>query len=354
MLANVFYFRTLNSIGGIEAFFYNLGKKYGKDFDITLYYRDGDPAQVERISQYIRVRRYRDGMTIRCKRAFVCFNVEIIDSIEAEEYIQILHGDYVSLGVYPQTHPKITRYISVSETVRDAYQKGRGEDSIVSYNPFVPVKPKKVLRLVSATRLSQDKGLRRMDMLADALDQAEIPYIWTVYTDTPSRATRNPNIVLLPPKQNIIDFIANADYFVQLSDAEGYCYSVVEAMSVGTPVIVTDMRVMPEIGVKDGVNGFVLPMDMSDIPVNAIYKGLKKFKYAAPEDHWDELLLPIPPNYEDEKNQPVTVRCKRVYLDLEKNRMMEYGEEWTVTRVRADKLEDLDVVEVIDDGPAAV
>ena len=30
---NVFYFRDLNIIGGIETFFYQLGKKYGKGYE---------------------------------------------------------------------------------------------------------------------------------------------------------------------------------------------------------------------------------------------------------------------------------------------------------------------------------
>ena len=348
MFVNVFYFNTLNSIGGIETFFWNLGKKYGKDFDITLFYRSANSEQVERLSQFIRVKRFRDGMKIRCKRAFVCFNTDIMDSIEADEYYQMLHGDYVSIGVYPQYHYKVQKYISVSETVRDAYQKGRGEDSIVSYNPFVPVKPRKVLNLVSATRLTPDKGLNRMFALADALDANHIPYIWTVYTDLP-RKSKNPSIVFLPPRLDVIDYIANADYYVQLSDAEGYCYSVVEALSIGVPVIVTDFPVAHEIGVVNGKNGFILPMDMSNLPIDDICKGLKKFKYTPLEDRWGELLLPVPPDYDEEMKQIVKVRAKRIFIDLARNNhTAEYGEEWECTMLRAEELYDLGLVEVME------
>lgn len=343
--ANLFYFHTLNSVGGIETFFYQLGKKYGKDFDITLFYQDGDPAQVKRLSEVIRVRKYRKGQTIRAKRAFVCFNTDIMDNIEADEYIQMLHGDYTSLGVYPEQNPKIQSWISVSEVVRDAYKKGKGEDSIVSYNPYTPVKPRKVLNLVSATRLTKDKGLNRMLALADALDKENIPYLWTVYTDNANRAVNNPSIVLLPARLDVVDFIANADYYVQLSDAEGYCYSVVEALCVGTPVIVTDFKVAHEIGVVNGKNGWILPMSMENLPIAEIYKGLKKFKYEPLPDKWGELLVEA-----DEDvcpDLPVTVRCKKVYFDLEFNRMMNYGEEWTVSPQRADILFDLNVVEFI-------
>ena len=342
---NCFYFHTINSIGGIETFFWQLGKKYGKKFDITLFYRKGDAEQIRRLSQFIRVRKYKDGQKIRCQRMFTCFNTDILDYIEADECYQMLHGDYVSIGYFPDQHPSIQKYISVSETVRDAYQKGKGEDSIVSYNPYTPIKPQKVLNLISATRLTPDKGCERMEILAKALEDAGVKFIWTVYTDT-NRAVTSPNIVLRKPRLDIVDFIANADYLVQLSNAEGYCYSVVESLSVGTPVIVTDFKVVHEIGVTNGVNGFILPMDMTDIPVDAIKKGVKKFKYTPPEDSWDKLLAK---GTTDDEGLPkvATVRAVKFFFDMERNEMTGVGTEWECDRTRANYLEDLGLVEVV-------
>ena len=345
MNTNLFYFNTLNSVGGIETFFYNLALKYGKTRDITILYRRGDPAQVKRLSELVRVKKYVDGETVRCKRAFCAFNTDILDHIEAEEYWQMLHGDYRSLGVLPQKHERLQEYVACSEVVRDAYADITGKVATVSYNPFVYQKPRKVLRLLSATRLTPDKGLKRMEILAAALEEANIPFIWDVFTDVP-RPVKSQNMFIREPRLDIIDFIADADYFVQLSDAEGYCYSVVEALSVGTPVIVTDFKVIHEIGVEDGVNGFVLPMDMGNIPIDAIYKGLKKFKYKPLEDRWGELLLPVPPDYEEQMLQIVTVRCKRNFIDLERKKTAEFGEEWQCTRRRAETLVDLGVVDI--------
>lgn len=347
MFTNVFYFHTLNSIGGIETFFFQLGKKYGKDFDITVFYRFADQKQLHRLSQYVRCKKYRDGRVIRCKRAFVGFNTDILDFIEADEYYQMLHGDYTSLGVWPDVHPKIQKYISVSEVVRDAYQKGKGDDSIVCYNPFTVEKPKKALNLVSATRLTADKGYNRMEVLANALDEAGIPFVWTVYTDS-NRAVTNPSIILRPPRLDILPFIANADYFVQLSDAEGYCYSVVEALSVSTPVIVTDMKVVHEIGVINGVNGWILPMNMENLPIADIYKGLKKFKYTPLPDKWGELLLPSDEDFLAQLDEIVRVKSKKYYFDLQLNHMVNCNEEWQCTRRRADELENLDLVEIME------
>lgn len=347
MNTNLFYFNTLNSIGGIETFFYNLAKKYGKDFDITILYRHGDPEQVRRLSEMVRVRKYRDGETVHCKRMFCAFNTDILDHIEAEEYYQILHGDYRSLNVLPQKHERLQEYVAVSEVVRDAYADITGKVATVSYNPCIPLKPRKVLRLVSATRLTPDKGWNRMCILADALSAADIPFVWDVYTDTFNKSVTNQNMILHPPRLDVIDFIADADYYVQLSDAEGFCYSVVESLTVGTPVIVTDFKVAHEIGVVNGKNGWILPFDMKNLPITAIYKGVKKFKYEPPEDRWGELLLPVPPDYDEELKTIVNVKCKKLFFDMQRNITTNFGDMWECTLDRAEYLEDLGLVDIV-------
>ena len=51
---NLFYFSRINSIGGIETFFYNLAQKY-KDWDIVICYQIGDEEQLRRLRKYVRV-----------------------------------------------------------------------------------------------------------------------------------------------------------------------------------------------------------------------------------------------------------------------------------------------------------
>lgn len=347
MNTNLFYFKSLNAIGGIETFFYNLAQKYGKDFDITVMYSEGDKEQVKRLAEYVRVKKWNGGR-VRCKRCFVTFNARFLDYVDADEYIQVLHGDYRAIGAIPERHEKIQRWVSCSEVVRDAYADITGKDSVVAYNPIVVKKPRKLLRLISATRLTPDKGWNRMLQLAKALDDAKVPYQWDIYSDT-HKEVDNPNITIHRPRLDIIDYIAAADYFVQLSDAEGYCYSVVEALCAGTPVIVTDFPVAHEIGVINGKNGWILPMSMENLPISDICKGLKKFKYTPLEDNWGELLLPVPPDYEEQMKKIVKVRAKRIFIDLARNKhTAEYGEEWECSMLRAEELYDLGLVEIIE------
>lgn len=342
---NIFYFYNVSSIGGIETFFYNLARKY-KDWDITIYCRHIDGRQLARLSKYVRVKQYT-GQQIRCEKAFFNFNLDIVDNVYADEYIQIAHGDYPAIGIKPNTHPKINRYIGVSQLVCDTYSRATGFETELCYNPIFIEKPRKVLNLICATRLTAEKGEERIKQLARALDDANIPYLLHIFSDKKD-VPISPNIVYVPTRMNIIDYIAKADYLVQLSDAEGYCYSVVEALCVGTPVIVTDCPVFRELGVEHGKNGFILDFDMSNIPVEEIYRGLPKFSYTPKQDRWGELLAPGESTYDPDDDDRVPVQCIMGYFDIEMQRNVKEREVWVVPKERAEVLLGVGVVKIAD------
>jgi glycosyltransferase involved in cell wall biosynthesis len=98
----------------------------------------------------------------------------------------------------------------------------------------------------------------------------------------------------MKPRLDILDYIADADYLVQLSDNEGFCYSVVEALTQDVPVIVTPCPVFEEIGLVDGVNCYKVPFDMKDFDVKKLLNIPKNFNYRPPADRWNELLLDAP------------------------------------------------------------
>lgn len=335
MYNNIFYFRYINAIGGIESFFYYLAKKYNA-YDITVIYQTGDKKQIDRLSQYVRTIKY-SGQKIKCKRAFFNFNLDIIDNVEADEYIQIAHGDYKAMGITPNLHPKLNRFLGVSKQVCKTYEEITGHKTELVYNPIELEKPKKVLNLISATRLTSEKGKDRMIKLAKELDKARIPYLWTIFTDD-RNAIDNPNIAYMRPRLDITNYIANADYLVQLSDNEGYCYSVAESLTVGTPVIVTDCPVFTELGVKNGTNGFILDFNMKNIPIDKIYNSKLEFNYKPKKDNWDCLLIPSKSTWQEELKSLVTVEIIKLYQDLELGCEVGSGEILKVSRERADKL----------------
>lgn len=338
---NIYYFSVISEIGGIETFFYQLAKKYS-DRNLTIIYREANEKQLKRLRKYVQCIPYC-GQKIKCKKAFFNFNTDIIDSVEADEYILVIHGDYKTMIEQGQLasapgHEKIDKYVGVSKIACEAFTKVTGKPCELCYNPIEIEQPKQVLNLISATRLTREKGKQRMELFAKALDDAGIPYLWTVFTND-TNAINNPNIIFMKPRLDISNYIASADYLVQLSDNEGYCYSVVEALGLGTPVIVTPCPVFNEIGVVNKKNGYILPFDMKDFSVEDIYMNIPKFYYLPFRDKWGELLTNSKSDYQNKKDKKFKVQATGAYRqlnlqDAELKRIPEAGETWEVDYYR--------------------
>ena len=181
------------------------------------------------------------------------------------------------------------------------------------------------------------------------LNAAKIPYLWIIFTND-SRAIKNENIIYMPPRLNIIDYIANADMLVQFSDCEAYCYSVVEALSVGTPVLVTDLPVYHEIGLKNGENGFLVDFNLSNLNITDIYNKALKFKYQPKEDNYKNILDNTPSTYKKELQTFVKVKPIKTYFDLEVLKWLnENTEPFLVNLVRAKYLEKKKLVKILNE-----
>lgn len=348
-LKNVLYFPHINSVGGIETYCYEMGLKYGKDYDLTLIFHNGDPGMLARISEVMRIIKYHPGDKIECDTFIFGYGHEILEFVEAKEIVQTFHADYINRHLNPCFDKRITRRYGVADNttkgIREHFEWAKDIETM--YNPYTVKKPRKVLRLVSATRLTPEKGYSRMVKFADGLEKAGIPFMWFVFTDDKHQTFPSDHVIKLPPTYDILDYIADADYLVQLSDTEGYSYSIVEALSVGTPVIVTEIPVAAEQGVINGKTGFILPFDMGNIPYKEIYKGVKRFKCAPRETHYDEILSPGKAGVIEENNGLVWIKCKKYYFDIELNDYQYVGDKQLVTMERAAKLENLGIAEIV-------
>ena len=343
---NIFYFYYINQIGGIETFFYYLAKTH-KDWDITIYYRSGDINQIKRLKQYVRCVQYK-GQHIVCDKAFFNFNTDIIDNVEAKEYGLILHGDYETMVKQKQLkiselpiNEKIDQYYGVSQLVCDSFERLTGIKPKLVYNPIAIDEPRKMLRLISATRLTKEKGRDRILKLGEMLNNANIPYQWLIFTND-GRDFDNNNIILMKPRLDIINYIADADYLVQLSDNEGYCYSIIESLLVGTPVIATDLPVLKELGVNKS-NSFILDFDLKDVPIDEIYNSKLEFKYTPKKSNWDSILEKGKSTYQEELEKRYLVEALEIYelnrvVDNELGRIPKTGEQFIVDKERLEVL----------------
>lgn len=327
MESNVFIVPHINVIGGVEAFLYYIAKKY-KARDITVYYKWGDSKQIDRLEELVRVKQI-DGK-IKCKRVFFAYDIRDIDNIEAEEYIQIIHADFKAQNIKPNLHPKITKYYGVSKTAADSFQELTGIKCEVCHIPIKPDKRPKPLLLLSATRLTKEKGKERMERLARLLDAKGISYKWLVFTND-TKAIDNPNVIFCKPDLNVVDYMPMADWFIQLSDSEAYCCSACEANLQGVPVIMTDLPMVKDLKLQ----GIFLPLDFEDIPD---ITNPPKVEFKLPTDKWAKMLTTDKSTYKPVDDGLVKVTAIRRYTDIQLNRIVNRGERLRVTPERAAEL----------------
>lgn len=340
-MKNVFYFKMINSIGGVESWLYYLSKLYK---NIVVYYKEGDPKQVARLMKNVEVHKYTGGI-VKCENFFCMYNPDIIDNVEAKEYINIIHSDYKEIKIPPIVHKKFTKTIAVSKRVANSYEELTGIKCEVIYNPVALDKPRPLLKLISATRLTREKGKERMERLGHILDSKGIQYQWLVFTND-RKVIDNDNIVYMSPRLDITSFIADADMLVQLSDCEAYCYSVVESLMLGKPVIVTDLPVYEELGITDEIS-YKLPLDFKEIDIKRIeeLKG-KKIKYTPPKSEWDR-YLDNEATYEPTKE--VYIKPIKSFLDLQKGiKVDRLTDPYPVPYSRALELEFKGLVQICD------
>lgn len=329
-------------IGGIETFTYAFCQQLSKYYDIICLYDNMSSRQIERVSKYCECRKNDIKRPIECD--FLVVN-RIVDPIPAniiaKKTIQMVHGAKISYADVPQDRDQI---VTVSEYVKDTWGD-RTKDALVIHNVLSADKPKKKpLMIVTASRLeAQDKGLHRMIKLGQLMDEQGIPYVWLVFTNTDLPRNASKNMVKMPPTLDILPWIEKADYLAQLSAEEAFCYSLAEALTLGTPVIVTPLGINDELGIQDKKNSYVVPFDIPDDFDTKVFQKIPKFKWpydnAAVIEQWREIFGDMKPTHSYKPEGMVTVKLLRDVTDSQNGgRLLHEGTVIKVTKARADKI----------------
>ena len=209
--------------------------------------------------------------------------------------------------------PRIDKYLGVSQLVCDSWKELTGIDTINVYEPVVLNNCGKSLMFCSATRLTKEKGWNRMKKLADILDENNVNYTWLIFTNN-SKLKPTKNMIFCKPTLDITNKLNAFDAFIQLSDNEGFCLSVVEALMRGVPIIGTNIPVFKELGLNEN-NSIILDMNLDNIPIEKIKNIYKlNFTYEPPVDKWGEILINEPNTYKGEKIYKV--RALNSYKDF--------------------------------------
>ena len=115
---------------------------------------------------------------------------------------------------------------------------------------------------------------------------------------------------------------------------------------LGTPVIVTKCPVFKELGIKNGVNGFLVNFDMTDLPIADIYTKKLEFQYTPPKSNWENVLVHKKSTYRKDK---VVVECIKPYWDLQLSKNMTYKDRYEVPLARAAHLSSIGLVTIVDE-----
>lgn len=313
------YISNYNTIGGVERFAENITKRLSKHYKITfLFDWCEDYDMVFELSKYADIVKiyksvkYNFDYFINSTAWGFC----PYDNVDAEKVIQVVHADYrhvISNWNFKYIkHPKTTHHVCVGEIVKEAFEEVTGLNcDAVIYNLLdntieMDKKEKnESLHLVTLSRLSGEKGFTRMKQFSDLLDKKGIDYIWNVYGNLShsyaqqikSNFKNNKNVIFKGVTREPFKEINKADYLVQLSDTEGFAYSVYEAMQTKTPCIITPFLSGKE-QITDGINGYIIPFDMRNIDLNKIINNIPvvpDFKELGKESDWVKL-------FEDGKN----------------------------------------------------
>ena len=301
-------------IGGIETFIYNFCANMHDKYDIVVLYNNMDIKQIERLRKFVRVQWNNPKQEIICDTLIINrITDDIPDNIIYNKTVQMIHACNIFNRKIPNGRDV---YVSVSDEVKKSYGIEAKTIHNLTYYP-----PKKTLKLISATRLSSEKGEDRIKKLASLFKKANIPFVWFIFSAEPFHSDID-ELIYMKATLNIQDYIRDCDYLVQLSDSEGFCYSIIEALELGVPVITTPLPVLKELGVRDGINGYFVPFDMNGIDLNKIYNNIPTVNYTYNNqeciDEWIEILgdpNPVGDYVYHEEDNLIKVQITNDYYD---------------------------------------
>lgn len=308
------YISNYNLIGGVERFVENFCKRMSKHYKITLLF-----DWVENNDLLFEISDFVDVIKIYHSKQYefsyfvnsTAWGYSPYENINAEKIIQVCHADFrhviANWDFKYVKHKKTTHHVCVGEIVKLAFEEVTPyKCDAVIYNlldntiKHEPKQKNDILHLVTCSRLSGEKGFKRMLQLAQQLDSKKIQYIWNIYGNTKHNFAKqifasfknNPDVVFKGVTRESFKEINKADYLVQLSDTEGFAYSVYEAMQVKTPCIITPFASGKE-QIQHGINGYIVPFEMNDIDFETILKReliVPEFEELGKEEDWIRLL----------------------------------------------------------------
>lgn len=344
----IIYTKHTFEIGGIETFIYNFCQSLCNLYDILVLYDTIDMLQLNRLLKYVKAERIKPTKKYKCDSLIINRITDAIPiNIDYKQKIQMCHTCRMGQD---WTIPKgADHVIFPSVAAMDSFKYKTGE---VIKNPVIIKESREALRLVTASRLNTfEKGKNRIVQMAKILEMHDIPFIWIVFTKT-DLGKCSKGLIRLEPELDVSPYVKAADYLVQLSDEESFCYSIVEALSLGTKVITTPIKVLPEIGFIDKLTGYIVPYDLK-ADYEEIYENRHRhieytYDNQSVIDSWIKILGEPHPKNLYKPLALVTTKVTRDYQDLQLGIKLLKGTVLQMTRERAEEVLRAGYIEILD------
>lgn len=359
----IMYYKYINKIGGIETWMYNLCLALRDYYDVTLMFDGADINQLAKFYPYVKMEQVDSSKKYEADVVINNSNwVLFPKNITANTIYTIIHCDYkeaIKLGIRPMLEPNHKFVCIMDFAMKNFVEMFHAECDVIEGLCIPNKKPHKILHLVSCSRLSGEKGGMRMKRFMQELREKGVRFDWKIFTnDVFQLQSEFPEVTIMKPQMDVSDYMADADYLVQLSDTEALCCSVREALTYGTPVIVTDIPAFEY--VVDGKMGYKVNLDMSNLDVEKYYKTIPKVNWHEDNEaiikQWFEkigepvkIVRPV-----DDNDKKVKIRALIDYTDIVLNKFIQKGTIMEVTRERAFVLSHTDgtrpvIAEVLED-----
>lgn len=258
-------------IGGIETANMAIAKAF-QDRNIVFVFGSGNSDQIMTLGKYHDVT-IDDGVQTYDVDVCIFTNYDsapaIMNRVHARKIYQQIHADFYALKQMPQwrnfawePNPRTSAILSVSETAQKGLQRAFQLDSIVVPN-ILSKRDSRPIVFMSLTRATPEKGVDKLVALLRRFDDANKDYVLFLCSsieqgeDSDQLYLRdNPRVITVQPTPYAQELLRAADYLIQLSYNESYCYSVREALQLGVPCIVSDIPELRKL-IQNGKNGYV-------------------------------------------------------------------------------------------------
>lgn len=269
-------------IGGIETANRQLAEAF-KDRNLLFVYNAPNLEQMLAIGKTCDVM-WDDGSQHYDVDVLIMTNYDsapaIIDRVKAKKIYQQIHADFANLKKMEiwanftwQPHERVDKVLAVSKTAQNGLKTALGIESVVV--PNVLGNLPRPLTFMVMSRASAEKGIDRVIELIKRMDDAGkdfVVYICSTAEQHPGMVEelKNRHVVMVEPSLYNTALLKAADYLIQLSLNESYCYSVREALEQGVPCIVSRIPEFEKL-IKDGKNGYLLDDDLGNLDIDKIF-----------------------------------------------------------------------------------